>query len=68
MTAVQNRVCASSAGTIEFHGAQYNRHRSGSRGRKPGPHEIILSVPTSQLRRHGYIVWRKEKRIGVVFD
>lgn len=32
------------------------------------PHEITLSVPTSRLRRHGYIVWRKERRIGVVFD
>ncbi len=32
------------------------------------PPEITLYVATSQLRRHGYIVWRKEKRIGVVFD
>jgi hypothetical protein len=32
------------------------------------PHEITLSVPTRQLRRHGYVVWRKEKKIGVAFD
>jgi hypothetical protein len=29
------------------------------------PHEITLYVPASQQRRHGHIVWRKEKRIGV---
>jgi hypothetical protein len=29
------------------------------------PHEITLSLPTSQLRRHG---WRKEKGVGVTFD
>jgi RNA:NAD 2'-phosphotransferase (TPT1/KptA family) len=32
------------------------------------PLEITLSVPTRQLRRHGYIVWRKEKKVGVAFD
>jgi RNA:NAD 2'-phosphotransferase (TPT1/KptA family) len=32
------------------------------------PHEITLSVPARQLRRHGYVVWRKEKKIGVAFD
>jgi hypothetical protein len=32
------------------------------------PHEITLYIPTSQIRRHGYVVWRKEKKIGVVFD
>jgi hypothetical protein len=26
------------------------------------PQEIILNVPASELRRHGYIVWRKERR------
>ena len=32
------------------------------------PHEITLNVPTRQLRRHGYIVWRREKKMGVLFD
>jgi hypothetical protein len=32
------------------------------------PHEITLNVPTRQLRRHSYVVWRKEKKIGVMFD
>jgi hypothetical protein len=32
------------------------------------PHEITLNVPTRQLRRHGYVMWRKEKKVGVVFD
>jgi hypothetical protein len=32
------------------------------------PPEIILNVPSSELRRHGYIVWRKERKVGVAFD
>jgi PilZ domain len=31
------------------------------------PHEITLSIRSGELRRHAYIVWRKEKRIGVAF-
>jgi hypothetical protein len=26
------------------------------------PYEITLNIATRQLRRHGYIVWRKEKK------
>jgi len=32
------------------------------------PHGIVLNVPTSELRRHGHIVWRKERKVGVAFD
>ena len=65
------------AGTIEFGGAGIDctvRNISATGAalevvRPVGiPHEITLHVPSSQLRRHGYIVWRKEKRIGVVFN
>jgi len=31
------------------------------------PHEITLDIPTQQVRQHGYIVWRKERRMGVTF-
>ena len=31
------------------------------------PHEITLNILTRKVRQHGYIVWRKEKRIGVTF-
>ena len=65
------------AGTIEFDGAGIdctvrNMSATGAFLEVPSPvgipHEITLNVPTRQLRRHGYIVWRKEKRIGVIFD
>ena len=31
------------------------------------PHEITLNILTQHVRQHGYVVWRKEKRIGVTF-
>jgi hypothetical protein len=31
------------------------------------PHEITLNIIARQKRQHCYIVWRKERRIGVVF-
>jgi hypothetical protein len=31
------------------------------------PHEVTLNILTCHLRRHCYIIWRKEKRIGVRF-
>jgi hypothetical protein len=64
------------AGTIEFDGAGIdctlrNISAGGAALEVASPlgipHEITLSVPTSQLRRHGFVVWRKEKRIGVTF-
>jgi hypothetical protein len=32
------------------------------------PHEIMLNIVTRQQRQHCYVIWRKETRIGVVFD
>jgi len=32
------------------------------------PDRFTLIVPTDQLKRRCYIVWRKQKRIGVAFD
>ena len=31
------------------------------------PHEVTLNIRALDERRHGYIVWRKEKRIGIAF-
>ena len=31
------------------------------------PHEISLLVLSQHVRQHGYIVWRKERRMGVRF-
>jgi hypothetical protein len=65
------------AGTIEFDGAGIdctvrNVTAAGASVEVASPigipHEITLNIPTQQLRRHGYVLWRQEKRIGVVFD
>jgi RNA:NAD 2'-phosphotransferase (TPT1/KptA family) len=31
------------------------------------PHEITLNIQTQYVRQHGYIVWRKEKQMGMAF-
>jgi hypothetical protein len=31
------------------------------------PHEITLNLVTHRMRQHGYIVWRRERRVGVAF-
>jgi hypothetical protein len=31
------------------------------------PHEITLNIRSGEVCQHCYIVWRKEKRIGVAF-
>jgi hypothetical protein len=31
------------------------------------PHEVTLNIPTQHVRQHGYIVWRKENRMGITF-
>ena len=31
------------------------------------PHEITLNIVTRQTRQHGYVIWRKGRRVGVVF-
>jgi hypothetical protein len=32
------------------------------------PHEITLNIRTGSVRKHGHVVWRNEKRIGVAFS
>ncbi len=32
------------------------------------PHEVTLRILTQHVRQHGYVVWRKENRIGVMFN
>jgi hypothetical protein len=65
------------AGTIEFGGAGIdctvrNMSATGAALEVANPvgipHEIVLNVPTSKLRRHGYVVWRKEHRVGGAFQ
>ena len=64
------------AGTIEFDGAtvactirNISPIGAGIEVASPIgiPHEITLNIVSCQGRQHGYIVWRKEKRIGVAF-
>ena len=31
------------------------------------PHEITVNFIAHNIRQRGYIVWRKEKRVGVLF-
>jgi hypothetical protein len=31
------------------------------------PHEVTLNILTQHARQHSYIVWRKERRMGVTF-
>jgi len=31
------------------------------------PHEVTLNMMTDQTRQHAYIVWRKDRLIGVMF-
>jgi PilZ domain len=65
------------AGTIEFGDAGLdctvrNMSAAGAALDVPSPagipHEVVLNILTSNVRRQCYIVWRKEKRIGVLFD
>jgi hypothetical protein len=32
------------------------------------PHEVTLRILTEDIHQHCYIVWRKEKRMGLMFD
>jgi hypothetical protein len=65
------------AGTIEFDGAGVDctiRNRSAVGAALEVaipvgiPHEVTLNILTRKVRQHCYIVWRKEKRIGLAFD
>jgi hypothetical protein len=31
------------------------------------PHEVTLNIVTRRLRQRGYVVWRREQRVGMVF-
>jgi hypothetical protein len=72
----QQRKRVFKAGTIEFDGAAVactirNLSPTGAGIEVASPlgipHEITLTIQSCQARRHGYVVWRKEKRIGVAF-
>jgi PilZ domain len=65
------------AGTIEFDGGTVpctirNISRMGAAldlaGRTIVPHELSLVMVAGRVSQHCYVVWRKEKRIGVRFD
>jgi len=65
------------AGTIEFEGAGVdctirNLSPIGAglevANRVGIPHEITLNILTQHLSRHCYVVWRKERRLGVIFS
>ena len=32
------------------------------------PHEFTLMIETDQLNRYCRVIWRKEKRLGVIFE
>jgi hypothetical protein len=64
------------AGTIEFDGAAIDCTVRNISDRGAGldvasprgiPHEVTLNILTRQVRQHCYVIWRNEKRIGVVF-
>jgi hypothetical protein len=64
------------AGTIEFDGCDVdctvrNMSATGAAldvGSSVGiPHEVTLRIMSGHVNQPCYIVWRKEKRIGVVF-
>ena len=64
------------SGTIEFDGKGIeciirNVSPTGAALDVPSPagipHEITVNFIAQNIRQHGYIVWRKEKRVGVFF-
>jgi hypothetical protein len=64
------------SGTIEFDGKGIeciirNVSPTGAALDVPSPagipHEITVNFIAQNIRQHGYIVWRKEKRVGVSF-
>jgi hypothetical protein len=65
------------AGSIEFDGTSVNcmvrnisESGAGVEVVDPVgiPHEVTLLILTQHVRQHCYIVWRKEKRLGLMFD
>jgi hypothetical protein len=64
------------AGSIEFDDAKIdctirNLSPSGAALDVPSPvcipHEITIKMIARQTRHHGYVVWRKDGRVGIVF-
>ena len=64
------------SGTIEFDGKDIecivrNVSSAGAALDVPSPagipHEITVNFIARNIRQRGYIVWRKEKRVGVSF-
>jgi hypothetical protein len=64
------------AGSIEFDGASVDctiRNLSAAGAALDVtnpigiPHEITLNIVARQARRHAFIVWRRERRVGVMF-
>jgi hypothetical protein len=64
------------AGTIEFDGKDIectirNMSSDGAALDVPSPadipHEITLNLTALNIRQHGYVVWRSDKRVGVSF-
>ena len=31
------------------------------------PHEVTLNIVSKQARQHAYVVWRSERRVGIMF-
>jgi hypothetical protein len=65
------------AGTIEFEGAgihciirNVSTMGAGLEVANPVgiPHEITLNILTQHLSRRCYVVWRKQQRLGVIFE
>jgi hypothetical protein len=64
------------AGTIEFDGTAVNCTVRNLSSIGAGlevenatgiPHEITLNIRSCEARRHGFVVWRRERRIGIAF-
>jgi hypothetical protein len=64
------------AGSIEFEGNSIDcTVRNLSTGgaaldvvnREGIPHEVTLNIVTWQARQHAYVVWRNERRVGIMF-
>lgn len=72
----KNRQRVFKAGTIEFDGKDIeciirNISPAGAALDVPSPagipHEITLNLTALNIRQHGYVVWRTDKRVGVSF-
>ena len=71
-----NRQRVFKSGTIEFDGKDIectirNMSPAGAALDLPSPmgipHEITVNFKARNIRQRGYVVWRKDKRVGVSF-